>query len=96
MFTADLVTFTEEILNGKLHFLRSDTNSVHLTKSTYRISLYHLVAILKVFFLPLFIDSFIYYLSIYFLWFIHLLYGKKRGEKLYESVTQSYIANKWL
>ena len=22
--TADLVTFTEEILNGKLHFLRSD------------------------------------------------------------------------
>ena len=23
--TADLVTFTEEILNGKLHFLRSDS-----------------------------------------------------------------------
>ena len=23
-FPADLVTFTEEILNGKLHFLRSD------------------------------------------------------------------------
>ena len=22
----DLVTFTEEILNGKLHFLRSDSN----------------------------------------------------------------------
>ena len=58
MFTADLVTFTEEILNGKLHFLRSDTNSAHLTKSTYRTSLYHLVAILTVFFLPLFIYSF--------------------------------------
>ena len=24
--TANLVTFTEEILNGKLHFLRSDSN----------------------------------------------------------------------
>ena len=23
---ADLVTFTEEILNGKLHFLRNDSN----------------------------------------------------------------------
>ena len=26
-FPADLVTFTEEILNGKLHFLRSDCNA---------------------------------------------------------------------
>ena len=26
--TADLVTFTEEILNGKLHFLRSEGNDV--------------------------------------------------------------------
>ena len=25
---ADLVTFTEEILNGKLHFLRSDSSEV--------------------------------------------------------------------
>ena len=24
--TADLITFTEEILNGKLHFLRSEKN----------------------------------------------------------------------
>ena len=26
--TADLVTFTEEILNGKLHFLCSDTSKI--------------------------------------------------------------------
>ena len=94
MFTADLVIFIEEILNGKLHFSRSDTNSVHLTKSTYRTSLYHLVAILKVFFLPLFIHLFIIYLFIFSGSFIY--YTEKRGEKLYESVTQSYIANKLL
>ena len=28
--TADLVTFTEEILNGKLHFLCSDKTSNHV------------------------------------------------------------------
>ena len=27
--TADLVTFTEEILNGKLHFLCSDLHILH-------------------------------------------------------------------
>ena len=26
--TADLVTFTEEILNGKLHFLSSETSNI--------------------------------------------------------------------
>ena len=31
-FPSDLVTFTEEILNGKLHFLRSDRPSS--TKNT--------------------------------------------------------------
>ena len=30
--TADLVTFTEEILNGKLHFLCSDSNGLVVVK----------------------------------------------------------------
>ena len=29
----DLVTFTEEILNGKLHFLCSEKNNIQLNKS---------------------------------------------------------------
>ena len=28
-FPADLVTFTEEILNGKLHFLRNDSKKTY-------------------------------------------------------------------
>ena len=32
--SADLVTFTEEIFNGKLHFLCSNNKSVILTKSS--------------------------------------------------------------
>ena len=28
--TADLVSFTEEILNGKLHFLCSDYTTIHM------------------------------------------------------------------
>ena len=28
LFPADLVTFTEEIFNGKLHFLRSDVSDL--------------------------------------------------------------------
>ena len=33
--TADLVTFTEEILNGKLHFLCSDKNRFSLWKNKH-------------------------------------------------------------
>ena len=29
-FSADLVTFTEKILNGKLHFMRSDHSNLNL------------------------------------------------------------------
>ena len=32
---ADLVTFTEEVLNGKLHFLRSDHKLALFIKSKY-------------------------------------------------------------
>ena len=35
--TADLVTFTEEILDGKLHFLRSD-NSNHQKEKHFEFS----------------------------------------------------------
>ena len=35
--TADLVTFTEEILNGKLHFLCSENNK-HYSRGPYKIA----------------------------------------------------------
>ena len=34
-FSADLVTYTEQILNGKLHFLYSETSIGSLTNSFY-------------------------------------------------------------
>ena len=34
--TADLVTFTEEILNGKLHFFYSGKSSLHIIALTGR------------------------------------------------------------
>ena len=34
-FPAGLVTFTEEILNGKLHFLRSDLNWKYVRRLYY-------------------------------------------------------------
>ena len=40
-FLADLVTFTEEILKGKLHFLCSDTNDDQETKLSVPLFQYH-------------------------------------------------------
>ena len=38
--TADLVTFTEEILNGKLHFLRSVVNETKICEFNIIITFY--------------------------------------------------------
>ena len=48
--TADLVTLTEEILNGKLHFLRSDSVSKMYSKmKKYQIKIFsHLQPIMGV------------------------------------------------
>ena len=35
--TADLVTFTEEIVNGKLHFLRSESDTVRFLNVTWHV-----------------------------------------------------------
>ena len=46
--TADLVTFTEEILNGKLHFLCSDIYVTTLTLIIYEASIFYCLASLVV------------------------------------------------
>ena len=46
-FPADLVTFTEEIVNGKLHFLRSISNKAILAISKIERKLFVSILILK-------------------------------------------------
>ena len=43
-FSADLITYTEQILNGKLHFLYSETSIGSLTNSFYDTALATILA----------------------------------------------------
>ena len=45
--TADLVTFTEEILNGKLHFLCSDEIYTLILKYTFKIGIHSFMTLPK-------------------------------------------------